>query len=191
MEDLSMHILDIAENGVTAGATRIDISLNEDEAADRLTLEIRDNGSGMDEQLLRNAVSPFTTTRTTRKFGLGLPMLAQNAEAAGGFLKVESESGKGTEVRAEFQLSHIDRVPLGDLGSTLVTLFVGFSKVDFAFRYRSDRGEFSCDTVDIREELGDVPLSHPEAMKAVRSLITEGLREAGCGVVREARGTLC
>ena len=138
-----MHILDIAENSIAAGAGRVCISLLEDSAADRLRLQVADDGSGMDEEIKRGAASPFTTTRTTRKVGLGLPFLDQSARSAGGSLSIESSRGKGTTVTAEFQLGHIDRPPLGNIERTLMTLIAGNPDVDFIFDYSRDGESFT------------------------------------------------
>lgn len=184
MEDLSMHILDIAENSVNAGATRVDIAIVEDGNEDLLSLEIGDNGPGMDDELLQRVTSPFTTTRTTRNVGLGLPFLAQSAEMAGGRLVVNSKKGDGTQVRSTFQLSHIDRVPLGNLEKTLMTLCIGNPEIDFSFSYSKGEQEFDFDISKIREQLDGVPLCHPEVIKAMRSMIREGL--AGLGIALDS-----
>lgn len=175
MEDLSMHILDIAENSISAGATRVEIIMVEDEPGDLLSLEIRDNGSGMDEDLLSRVTSPFATTRITRNVGLGLPFLAQSAEMAGGKLEIESKRGAGTRVRSTFRLSHIDRIPMGDMETTLMTLCVGNPEVDFAFTYIKGDRTFDFETKEIREQLDGVPLHHPEVMRAMRAMIREGI----------------
>lgn len=179
MEDLSMHILDIAENSITAGASRVDIVLVEDESADLLSLEIRDDGRGMDEELLKQVCSPFATTRTTRSVGLGLSFLAQSAEMAGGRLTVESRKGEGTRVVSTFQRSHIDRIPIGDLEEMLLTLSIGNPDIDFFFSYRRGERVFDFETGEIRKQLDGVPFSHPEVIRAFRALIREGLAEAG------------
>jgi anti-sigma regulatory factor (Ser/Thr protein kinase) len=138
MEDLSLHILDIVENSVAAAADRIEILLVEDTRNDRLSLEIRDNGRGMDEETRNQALDPFYTTRTTRRVGLGLPLLSQAAREAGGTFELESEPGRGTLVKAVFQLSHPDRKPLGDLAATLETILSGRPDLDLHFEYKKD-----------------------------------------------------
>jgi signal transduction histidine kinase len=139
MEDLSLHILDIVENSLTAGATEIRILFDEDTAGDQLVLEIRDNGKGMDEEMQKRAVDPFFTTRTTRRVGLGLPLLAQAAREGGGRFELTSAPGQGTTVRASFQLSHPDRKPLGDISGTLGTILAGRPELGLVFEYRRDR----------------------------------------------------
>ncbi len=138
MEDLSLHILDVVENSVAAAASTIEILIVEDTMNDRLSLEIRDDGKGMDEELREKALDPFFSTRTTRRIGLGLPLLAQAARDSGGDLELESAPGKGTTVRAVFQLSHPDRKPLGDIAASLVAILAGRPHLDVRFEYEKD-----------------------------------------------------
>ena len=138
MEDLSLHILDIVENAVAASASRVRIAIAEDTAADRLSIEVRDNGRGMDRATREKVLDPFHTTRTTRRVGLGLPLLAQAAGQAGGTIEINSEPGQGTTVRAVFQRSHPDLQPLGDLAETLKTLLVGHPDLELQFEYTKD-----------------------------------------------------
>jgi signal transduction histidine kinase len=138
MEDLSLHILDIVENSLSASAREIMILIDEDRGKDLLSLEIRDNGEGMDEEMRRKALDPFFTTRTTRHVGLGLPLLAQAARESGGTIQVDSTPGQGTLVKAVFQLSHPDLKPLGDIPGTLGTILAGKPNLDLLFEYRKD-----------------------------------------------------
>ena len=138
MEDLSLHILDIVENSITAGAKKIEIKIIEEKKKDSLTIEITDDGKGMDEKTLKKVMDPFFTTRNTRKVGLGLPFLAQSAEESGGSIKIESEPDKKTTVKATFGYSHIDRKPFGDVGETLKVLIVGNPDINFIFEYQKD-----------------------------------------------------
>ncbi len=172
--DLSQHLLDIAENGVKAGATQLHITIEENLREDRLSLTVRDNGCGMDAQALSQVVDPWFTTRTTRKVGLGIPFLKQAAEMCGGAFAIQSAVGQGTTTSATFQYSHIDRPPLGDVVGTLLCMMVGFPGVDVVYRYRVNDREFSLDTREIREALGDVPFSDPEVLSFLRSNLTEG-----------------
>jgi signal transduction histidine kinase len=139
MQDLSLHILDIVENALTASATRIEIDIVEETARDLLTLRITDNGKGMDTEMRAKALDPFFTTRTTRRVGLGLPLLAQAAREAGGSLELSSEPGQGTTVFARFQLSHPDRKPLGDMGETLRAILIGRPELDLKFEHVRDQ----------------------------------------------------
>ena len=138
MEDLSLHILDVVENSVAASAATIEILIVEDTVNDRLSLEIRDDGVGMEQKLRERALDPFFSTRPTRRIGLGLPLLAQAARDSGGDLELESEPGKGTTVLAVFQLSHPDRKPLGDIAASLVAILAGKPHLDVRFEYERD-----------------------------------------------------
>ena len=155
MEDLSLHILDIVENSIAASANAIQIVVVEDTGSDRLSLEIRDDGSGMDAATRSKALDPFFTTRTTRRVGLGLPLLAQAAKDRGGELELESVPGRGTTIRAVFQLSHPDRKPLGDIAATLGAILAGRPELDLRFEYRAD-GEVVA-SLDSRDPAGDLP----------------------------------
>jgi hypothetical protein len=174
MRELSLHILDILENSLAAGATRIELTIEEDSATDKMTIAVADNGCGMDAQMLRRVLDPFFTTRTTRHVGLGLPLFAASAERSGGKLTIESQVGLGTTVTATFQLSHIDRPPLGDIGGSLRVFLMADRPIDLAYTHRVDDREFSFDTADLRAELGDVPLSHPAVRDWLRDFIAEG-----------------
>lgn len=149
MEELSLHILDVAENSIAAGARCIEIAVREDLPSDTLEIEIIDDGQGMDAATCRKALDPFFTSRTVRRVGLGLPMFREAARRAGGELTVTSAPGRGTQVRAVFQHSHVDRQPLGDIQTTLVTLIVGHPEVRFRFRHRKDGHEAALDSADL------------------------------------------
>ena len=150
MEDLSLHILDIVENSIRAKASRIMIKVTEDIEKDFLTIEIRDNGQGIDEETIKKVLDPFFTTRTTRKVGLGLPLLSQAARESGGDVQIESEVGRGTRVKATFGYSHIDRKPLGNMEATLRALIVGNPEVDFIYKHKKGELEYRLDTKGIR-----------------------------------------
>jgi hypothetical protein len=177
MLELSLHILDIVENSTRAGAKSVYITLVEDRAVDILSLEIRDDGAGMTEDMLKKVIDPFFTTKTVRKVGLGLPMLAQAAERAGGKFTMEAKNGEGVRVAAEFRLSHIDRQPLGDIASSLVTLIAGNTDVDFIYRHRHNEGEFILDTREVRKEIEGVPINAMDVLHLMREHIQEGLKE--------------
>jgi len=138
MEDLSLHILDIVENSLRASADTVEITIREDTKRNRLSLEIRDNGRGMTEEERKRALDPFFTTKENRKYGLGLALLAQAAEESGGGLELQSEPGRGTTVRAEFDLGHPDSKPLGDVAATLRTLLFTNPELKLKFEYRRD-----------------------------------------------------
>lgn len=179
MLDLSLHILDIAENSTRAGAKTVSIDITEDEAGDRLIIEIRDDGDGMDEETLRKALDPFFTSKKVRRVGLGLPMLAEAAERADGRFEIESSLGEGTRVRVEFRHSHIDRQPLGDIPGTFMTLIAGNPDVNFIYRHRKGGGVFALDTAEIRKELDGVPINNTDVLNFLRNVILEGLDEIG------------
>jgi anti-sigma regulatory factor (Ser/Thr protein kinase) len=171
MEDLSLHILDIAENATRAGATLIEIEVLEDEKRDLLEISIRDNGRGMDPEMLERATDPFSTTRTTRRVGLGLSLLQQAANEAGGDLILKSEPGRGTRVAATFQKSHIDRKPIGDLGSTLTALIMGNPRLDFVYFSNLGGEETEVDTRVIRDQLGGgVSIDDPAVINLIKDL---------------------
>lgn len=169
MEDLSLHILDIAENSVAAKADEIEIKIVEDEKKDLLALEIIDNGLGMDKQTIKRVLDPFFTTKSTRRFGLGLPLLSEAARAANGNLSIRSKKGKGTKIKAKFQYSHIDRKPLGDLGQTIITLVMGNPEIDIIYIHRKNSRKYYFDTRKIKNKLMDTPINSPEGMRILRA----------------------
>ncbi len=175
MEDLSLHILDIAENSIEAEAKKIEIKIEENRKKDLLSLEIADDGKGMNKEALKKALDPFVTTKTTRRVGLGLPMLAEAAAAAGGRLTLRSQPGKGTKVKATFRLSHIDIKPLGDMAQTLITMLMGHPEVDLVYSHTVNQQTYSFDTCEIKEQLNGVPINSPEVIKSIRKNIKEGL----------------
>ena len=179
MLELSLHILDIAENSTRAGARHVDIHLKEDPSHDLLTLEIADDGAGMDKETLAKALDPFYTTKKVRRVGLGLPMLVQAAESAGGELILSSEPGKGTRLKVTFGLRHLDRQPLGDIAGSLVTLIAGNPDIDFTYCHERQDKIYLLSTEEIKKEIEDVPINHVEILKYIRSHIAEGMKEIG------------
>ena len=181
MKELSLNILDIAENSVRAGAKLITIEVTEDPAADRLTIRISDDGCGMSPELLASVCDPFTTTRTTRKVGLGIPLFKEAAEMAGGDFSITSEVGKGTVTTATFTRSHIDRMPLGDVASTIATLIQCNDDREFLYRYTFDQNSFTLDTRELRQVLGGVPLCEPDVVCWIREYIRQNTNEINGG----------
>jgi anti-sigma regulatory factor (Ser/Thr protein kinase) len=177
MLELALHILDIAENSTRAGASLIEITIVEDLDRDVFSMEIRDNGSGMDGETLARAMDPFYTTKKVRRIGLGLPMLAQAAEKAGGRFEIESRVGEGTRVYAQFQHSNLDRQPLGDIPGVMNALILGNPDVDFLYTHAKNGSSYTLDTREIRQELGDIPLNHLEVLSMIRENVREGLEE--------------
>lgn len=176
MRELSLHILDIAQNSIVAGAEILRIAVIEDLTNDRLIIRIKDDGRGMDEETVARVIDPFYTTRTTRRVGLGIPMFKASAESCNGCFKINSQLGVGTEIDAEFQHSHIDRMPLGNMTDTLVTIIMGSPKMDLIYTHWVNDRKFALSTKEIRKTLGDeIPLTSIEVIKWLKAYIKEGL----------------
>lgn len=176
MKELSLNILDIAQNSVKANAALIEIFICETEKT--LSFTVKDDGKGMTADFLSRVTDPFTTTRTTRKVGLGLPLLKMEAEMTGGSFSIKSKSeteykDHGTEVFASFNKKSIDYIPLGDIVGTLCVLISGAESVDIEFTHEMPQGKVSLSTKEMREILGDVPLSSPEVIGWVREYLAE------------------
>jgi anti-sigma regulatory factor (Ser/Thr protein kinase) len=183
MTEISLNILDIAENSTSAGADLVTITVTVDTEEDRLTAEIKDNGCGMTEEQAENVTDPFFTTRTTRKVGLGIPFFKYAAESTGGSFCIESIRGKGTTVTAVFTLSHIDRMPLGDMNSTIETLITCHPDTDFLYTYSYNGRSFQLDTRQFKEILGGIPLDTPEVAAYIREYLSENKTETDGGAV--------
>ncbi len=175
MEELSLHILDIAKNSVKANAKLITIKIDEDEKKNRLTIEIIDDGCGMSEEFLKTVKNPFSTTRTTRKVGMGISLFEAAAVQCGGGLEITSKLGEGTTLRADFELNSIDRAPLGDIAGTMTVLISGSPDIDFVYSHTKNDKEFRMNTKEIREILGNVPLDNPEVIGWIDGFINEGI----------------
>ena len=176
MRELALHLLDIAENSVAAGARSIQIVVDEDPKKDRLLMWVEDDGKGMNEDLVKRVTDPFVTSRTTRKVGLGIPLLKAAAEGCNGYLHINSAVGQGTRLEVEFQRSHIDRMPLGDLAGTLLELLVAWPQVHWVFRYKLNGTEFVFDDGQIKKELGDVSMTEPAILTYLRETLQEGVQ---------------
>ena len=174
MKELSLNVLDIAQNSVKAGAQHLVIDLSYSGAW--LTITITDDGCGMDEAFLRSVTDPFTTTRTTRKVGMGLPLFKLAAEQTGGTLTIESKQGEGhgTRVQAAFDTAHVDCEPAGDMTGTVITLIQGSPELSITYRFADGTGEKRLSTDEMREMLGGgVPLNAPEVLAWVRAYLDE------------------
>jgi len=177
MKELSLNILDIAENSVKAGANLTEISIEETE--ETITLTITDDGSGMKREILEAVTNPFYTTRTTRKVGMGLPLLKLEAEMTGGTMTVSSRhfsefpDNHGTCVSATFYKNHIDCTPLGDVVSSMTTLIQGHPDTDFLFTHKGNGIDVMLDTRELREVLGEVPLNTYEVIKWIEKFLNE------------------
>ncbi len=178
LEDMSQHMVDIAENGINAGASRIRVLFNECTPDGWLLLEVEDNGRGMEEEMLRKVVDPFTTTRTTRKVGLGIPFLKQIAELCEGELHISSEPGQGTLLRATLRADAVDCPPLGDIPLSVMTLFAGHPHIQWNFCLARGEKEFLLSWDELVAELEDPELfSLPEVALWLRETVREGLEE--------------
>lgn len=177
MKELSLNILDIAQNSIKAGAAHIDVLL--DETAETLCLTIRDDGCGMTAEVVRGVTDPFYTTRTTRSVGMGIPLLKLAAEQTGGTFSIESVSEQddpvrhGTCVQALFNKNHLDFTPLGDVVSTVCTLIQGAPSVDWHFCHTYGEHCAGVDTAEMRQVLGDVPLDSFEVLDWIRQSLLE------------------
>ena len=177
MPELALHILDLVQNSVSAGAARVVVTICYDTAADTLLISIEDDGKGMPPELLARVESPFATTRTTRKVGLGLPFLKMAAEMTGGALSIESTVGKGTCVTAWFTLGHIDLAPLGDMSATVAGLIQCSPDIDFVYTVQADGEQFAADTRELRAVLDGVPLSEPSVALWLREYLAENTEQ--------------
>lgn len=175
MRELALNVLDITENSLSAGAKNIAIALRADFERDEMEIRIRDDGCGMDAQMLARVTDPFTTTRTTRKVGMGLPLFKFSAESAGGDFSVKSEKGKGTKVCARYKIGHIDRMPLGDFGGVILQLITMNPDVDFLVSVESDGKKAVLDTKEFRAVLEGIPLDAPQVRTFLRDYIQENL----------------
>lgn len=182
MPEISLNILDVAENSTRAGAHLVTITVDADTESDRLTVTIEDDGCGMTEEQLSKVTDPFFTSRTTRKVGLGIPFFKYAAESTGGSFSITSKPGVGTTVTAVFILSHIDRMPLGDISSTIHTLIVYHPETDFLYRYRYGDREFSLSTREFREILGDISFDVPEISAYILEYLQENKLETDGGI---------
>ena len=183
MRELSLNVLDIAQNSISAGASEVEITVEEISSASQMTIIIKDNGCGMDEETVRNVMDPFYTTRTTRKVGMGVPLFKMAAEMTGGSLSIESAVGKGTKLTAVFFTDHVDFTPLGDIDSTVVTLITMNTNINFIYALKVDEKEFRLSTNQLKEILGDVPLDLPEIVMWLKDYLKEQTEIIRGGVI--------
>jgi hypothetical protein len=174
MRDISLHVLDIVMNSLSAGATLVEISLSEWVSKNSLELVISDNGTGMDDETIKRVLDPFYTTRKTRKVGLGLSLLAQNAFLSNGTISIQSKRQQGTTVFVTFGYDHLDRIPIGDMTETIISLILLEPDKDFVYRYSTESKQYVLDTREIKEYLQEVPIHN----KAVIKWIKEDLNQA-------------
>jgi hypothetical protein len=185
MRDLSLHLMDIIQNSISARAQKVDVVINAYKTNDELLVRVSDNGIGMDEEFLNQVINPFVTTRTTRRVGLGISLFKASVERAEGKFIINSIKGKGTEIEATFRISHIDRLPLGKVSDTIVSLILANPQIDFKLIFSNGDGQFEFNTLDIKKILGAVPINEFEALEWIRSFIDEGVKRIFGGVLNE------
>lgn len=178
-----MNILDISQNSVKAGATHIDIKVRESVVHDVVSIEVSDNGCGMSDELLESVIDPFVTTRTTRKVGLGIPLVRQLTLDTDGRFDLRSKVGEGTVLFAEFRLSHLDRPPIGDISSTLVTLISSAPNIRYVYTHVTDTGDFVFDTDEVKTMLDGVPIESPEILVWLGEYLLENLNSIEGGKI--------
>ncbi len=176
MEELSLNILDVVQNSITAQASLIEIEVDIDNH-DFLTITIKDNGNGMDETAVKNALNPFYTTKSERNIGLGIPLFKQSAELTGGVFDIKSELNKGTVIKAVFDTNHIDYTPLGAVWDTVALLIQMNGKIDFVYTVKKDNQKFVCDTRKIKNEIGDLLLTDIKTIQLIKQYIEENHKQ--------------
>lgn len=182
MRELSLNVLDIAQNSISANASLITIEITENKKCNTLSIDISDNGRGMNAEQLKSVQDPFYTTRTTRKVGMGIPLFKMAAEMTGGSFNIESEQGVGTKVSTVFKTDTVDFIPLGDICSTVIMLVTMNTDRDFVYIHRVDENEFLFDTRNIKEILGDVPLDSTDVVSWMKEFIEENINNLYGGV---------
>ena len=169
-----MHILDVIQNSIEAGASKIEITIEENLEKNLFQFEVSDNGRGMSAEQIAGILDPFYTTRTTRHIGLGLPLLLESCRRCDGDLTINSTPGEGTTLQASFRHNHIDRAPLGDMPTVLLAALLSENPVDWRYVHRLNGEEFRLDSSEIRRELEDIPLTHPKVRQWLMDVLLEG-----------------
>lgn len=177
MKELSMNILDILHNSVHASPKNIYLTILEDSSKDLLQFTVKDDGKGMSQEYAAKVFDPFTTSSSTKNVGLGLPFLKIQCEMCNGSAHLTSKEGLGTEVEFSFQLSHVDRPPMGDLAGTLTIMFTMHHNISFHFKYCKDNNCFELSTDELKSLMQDVPLQHPKVAKGIEEYINSNLTE--------------
>jgi anti-sigma regulatory factor (Ser/Thr protein kinase) len=181
VKDLSLHILDIVQNSVAAGADLVTVTIDEDLAANMFRIEIGDNGRGMTKETLAKVADPYYTSRTTRKVGMGIPLFMHTARQAGGQLQITSEPGAGTKVVVKLAYDHIDRPALGDMAGVMSMLSGTNPDMDFVYTHRKNENTYVFDTREVKQILDGMPLSELPVIRYVKEMIQENLGELGMG----------
>ena len=177
MKELSLHILDIMQNSIAAGASLVELTIAEDTEEDILKFTVSDNGCGMSPEMVERVTDPFTTSRKTRKVGMGIPLLKLAAENAGGAVELSSEVGVGTVISATFGYSHIDRQPLGNMAETMLGIVTSYEETNFVYIHRVNDKEYKFDTREIKAVLGGVSFKEPEVMMWLKGYFEENEAE--------------
>lgn len=164
MREISLHLLDLVQNSIEAGATSVKLEINENLNSDKMIIRVMDNGRGMDEKLRQLVIDPFITTRTTRRIGLGLPLMDMSTKRCGGYLDVDSTPGKGTVVEAMYQHSHLDRPPMGNLVETVKSILVANPELDFIYDHTVNDRRFTVSSRDLADTLDGIPLTQPDVL---------------------------
>ncbi len=185
MVDLSLHLMDIIQNSVVVGSTCVEVGVDARKEQDLLTIWVRDDGWGMSPETVKKVSDPFYTTRKTRRAGLGIPLLTDAAQMAGGEVKIESELNRGTTVTATFRISHIDRKPLGDVADTMAASIMGHPELEFHLILKNDETEYIFRTEDVREQIGEIPISDVEIISFIREMLNEQITLIFGGILNE------
>lgn len=176
MKEISMHILDIVMNSVKAKATLIELFIEDSDKNNRLKISIKDNGVGMGSEMLNHVTDPFFTTRTTRKVGLGIPMLKEACERCNGYLKINSKQGKGTIIECCFERNNIDRAPIGNMGDTIMTIINSLNGCELIYKHITDVGTFVLNTSEIKKVLEAGDINDTEILLWIREYVNENVR---------------
>ena len=176
MKELSMHVYDLMENSTAANSTLVELTIRDSLKDNIYAFTIKDNGKGMTPEFLAKVTDPWTTSRTTRKVGLGLPLIKMNTEKCGGGMKLTSELGKGTRLEFWFEHNNWDRPPMGDLPGTLVLLLSAHEDIHFVITYRTDVDEFVLDTDELKEALDGMSLNDIHIINYLKEMIAENLK---------------
>ena len=183
MRELSLNVMDVAQNSVRANASLVHITVDESDREDFLTISISDDGCGMTDEQVQQVIDPFFTTRTTRKVGLGVPLFKLSAEQTGGSFDIKSKVGEGTTTTASYVKSSVDMTPLGDINSTVKILIQCNPDIDFVFSHSTDNGSFTLDTRELRDILGDVSLATPDVLEWIGAFLEENTNSIYGGAV--------
>ncbi|WMJ75900.1 MULTISPECIES: ATP-binding protein [unclassified Sedimentibacter] len=176
MKEISMHILDIVMNSIKAGATLIEINIYDSIKNNCLIITIKDNGIGMSSETAKLVTDPFFTTRTTRKVGLGIPMLKEACERCNGSMEINSEIGKGTVIKCCFERNNIDRAPLGNMGDTIMTIVNSLEECELIYNHKTDEGTFSLNTTEVREVLDGASIKSGKILLWVKEYVNENIK---------------